>query len=100
MWTDSLTLAVNKKVNFMAKKKRNQKQLDESVAEEETQKEEEPVIDTMPKPKPTMGNFLATEWARQDPDKPDPFLFAWWDTQGAIPKEKYDEAKAKVFKKK
>lgn len=98
MLTNSLTLAANKKVNFMAKKKKD-KQLDESVAEEDTQKEEEKVIETPPVKK-SSGQFLATEWAKQDPDKPDPHLFVWWDKEGAISKDAYEEVKAKVFKKK
>lgn len=90
----------------MAKKKKSQKEIDESIEE----KKEEEVIEyppsgekAEPKPEPKAvpkGEFLATEWAKQDPDKPDPHLFLWWDKEGAIPKSKYEEAKAKVFKKK
>lgn len=45
------------------------------------------------------GNFKASEWARQDPDKPDEHLFLWWDSKGVIPKSEYQEIKNKVFKK-
>lgn len=44
--------------------------------------------------------FKAGEWARQDPDKPDPLLFAWWDAQGVMPYDKYLSIKPKVFRKK
>ena len=44
--------------------------------------------------------FKAGEWARQDPDHPDPLLFAWWDTQGVMPYDKYLSIKPKVFRKK
>jgi len=93
----------------MTKKKKQMKLKDDVEAEivpEEIEMEPqediiEEVIDTTP---PVAANsdeeFLATEWAKQDPDKPDPHLFMWWDKEGAISKKKYEEAKAIVYKKK
>jgi len=42
----------------------------------------------------------ASEWALSDADRPDPHLFSWWDKKGVMAKEKYEEIKQQVFRKK
>ena len=71
---------------------RDTKELKEELfPEEEAPKEEAP--------KETKG-FKATEWAKQDPDKPDYHLFLFWNSEGAIPQSRYEEVKKQVFRKK
>ncbi len=69
----------------------------DSTTEEAVEQIEEPEKVEVKSEEETM--LKATEWARQDPDRPDPTLFNWWDAQGVMPESKYQSIKATVFRK-
>lgn len=77
----------------MAKKKIEKDEEIEEIPKEEEEKKPELPKSTRVDGKPYKKELKATEWAKEDPDKPDYHLFIWHDSKGVIPKEKYEEIK-------
>ena len=86
----------------MAKKKKAKSE-EEYSSESEMAESGDEEFDAPVKSKPAQKKqttLRASEWAKQDPDKPDAHLFLWWDKEGVISEDEYLKIKAQVHKKK